>query len=166
MDVATYVDGTRMLRDALNELATVARRRGDLQLAQRARDVSAAVDTYRSSNTIIGRGWAPLALADPRDSSGVAEIGDRGNAPAVRRELLRGVVDGYCYNGRERLFGVSPLRRELFESAARRARDLPGIENVIARERVRIAEALALGGVRDVTERSRTCSRNSPTRPR
>jgi serine/threonine protein kinase len=160
MDVSTYVDGTRMLRDALSELATVGRRRGDLQLVQRARDLSAAVDTYRSSNTIIGRGWAPLALADPRDSSGVAEIADRGNAPAVRRELLRGVVDGYCYNGRERLFGVSPLRRELLESAARRARDLPGIDSVITRERARLAAALALGGVRGVTERSRTCSAN------
>ena len=161
MDVATYVEGTRMLRDALNELASVARRGGDLLLAQRARDVSAAVDTYRSSNAIIGRGWAPLALADPRDTSGVAEIGDRGNAPAVRRELLRGVVDGYCYNGRERLFGVSPLRRELFASAARGAGDLPGIESVITRERARLAGVLALGGVRGVLERSRRCSANA-----
>jgi serine/threonine protein kinase len=157
MNVTTYVDGTRMLREALSELATVARRRGDLQLAQRARDVSAAVDTYLSSNAIIGRGWAPLAMADPRDSSGVAEIRDRGNAPAVRRELLRGVVDGYCYNGRERLFGVSPLRRDLLSGAARGARDLPGIDSVITRERARLAEVLALGGVSGVRDRSRRC---------
>src|SRR5437762_14024899 len=96
-------------------------------------------------------------MADPRDSSGVAEIRERGNAPAVRRELLRGVVDGYCYNGRERLFGVSPLRRGLLVSAARAARDLPGIDSVIARERARLAEVLAHGGVSGLRERSRKC---------
>jgi hypothetical protein len=75
----------------------------------------------------------------------------------VRRELLRGVVDGYCYNGRERLFGVSPLRSALLDHAARGARDLPGVDGVIARERSRLAGAIALGGIGGMRARSRRC---------
>src|SRR5439155_2240612 len=142
---------------ALADVIADARAIGDLQLAQRARGVYDAVETYQSSNAIVMRGWAPLVMADPRDTSGLAEIRDRGNAPAVRRELLRGVVDGYCYNGRERLLGVSPLRRGLLASAARGARDLPGIDSVIARDRARLAAVLAHGGVSGLRERSRRC---------
>jgi hypothetical protein len=157
MSAASYGDGSRIVREALYGLAAVARLRANLELAQRAREVHDAVDTYRWSNVVIVLGWAPLVMADPRDSSGVAEIRDRGNAPAVRRELLRGAVDGYCYNGRELLFGVSPLRRRLLDNAARGARDLPGIDSVVARERRRLAELLSLSGVRGVRARSRSC---------
>jgi hypothetical protein len=65
-------------------------------------------------------------MADPADPPALALVGDRRQAPSVRRALAKSAVAGQCYNGREMLFGQSPLRRRLIDSARVLVADVPG----------------------------------------
>ncbi len=65
-------------------------------------------------------------MADPAAPAALAYIGDRRMAPGMRRLLARAAVTGQCYNGREMLFGPSPMRQRLVDSVRVLVRDVPG----------------------------------------
>ncbi|MGH7753654.1 MAG: hypothetical protein ACREN5_12630, partial [Gemmatimonadales bacterium] len=77
----------------------------------------AQISRYLMSIRLFFLGFEEALMADPRAPVGERFLSDRHQAPSVRRSLALAALSGFCYNGREMLFGLSDHRRALVAEA-------------------------------------------------
>lgn len=131
---------------ASNQLhGEVAQATGDTIGARFARDLDARMAQFLVAHRFfIFVPFTGTLMADPDAPPALAILGDRRQAPSVRRVLARSVVAGQCYNGREMLFGQSERRRALIVQARTLVADLPGANAAI--DSAQAAADSVLGG--------------------
>ena len=107
----------QVLNQALALEARRARAAGEGQAADAARETAAQISRYLLSIRLFFLGFEEALMADPRAPVGEPFLADPHQAPAVRRSLALAALSGFCYNGREMLFGLSEGRRALVAKA-------------------------------------------------
>ena len=148
-------DGLQLADVSMTLLNEVARATNDASLARAvasARGASALL--HRVQYVDVGRHWLKLwAFAgDVSDASQAPRlVGDARLRPSERWFGVAAIVTAYCMNAREILFGVSPARRSMLDSAARLAADIPRTKEWVDAQRQQLErwiesprEALAL----------------------
>jgi hypothetical protein len=99
---------------------------GDSLAASQARNLISRLRVYAFAQPIYALGFSPVLMSDPDVPPAARFLASgRGLSPGVRRSLALAAVLGQCYNGREMLFGMSPMRRELIGRVRRAVGDLP-----------------------------------------
>jgi protein kinase-like protein len=115
--VEDHVRAGQLLNQALALEARRARAAREGLEADAARETGAQIFRYLLSVRLFYLGFEEALMADPRAPVGRRFLADRHQAPAVRRSLALAALSGFCYNGREMLFGLSDGRRALVAEA-------------------------------------------------
>ncbi len=118
--------------------AQVAELSGDVGMRHLATELDWVITAHRATTSVWGSGENKL-MSDPVRPAGLAALQDHDLLPATRVQLFEGVVGGICQNPREVLFGPTPARRLLLDTAAEAISDLPEAGDLVAWQRRRLA---------------------------
>jgi hypothetical protein len=126
--------GLDIVASASRAMAAVGRRTRDAAVIVQAQRLTEAVTQLAQEMTDSWRRHR-LLMADPVSPIGLRFVGDTTLPPAVRWQLIAGIVGGACNSVREESFGVDPRRGDVLTRAGELAADIPRTDEWVALNR-------------------------------